>query len=106
MTEQSNSAAERSAHVHRGDAPSPADWPVVKMPDGTWKLKSVVALEARIETLEAALKDAAEKISEWGACASPYVQERCNLSGVIARFIAIADGKSDAALEGGKDGHK
>ena len=56
MTEQSNSAAERSAHVHRGDAPSPADWPVVKMPDGTWKLKSVLVLENRIETLEAALR--------------------------------------------------
>lgn len=56
MTEQSNSAAERSAHVHRGDAPSPADWPVVKMPDGTWKLKSVVALEARIAELETSLR--------------------------------------------------
>ena len=56
MTEQSNSAAERSAHVHRGDAPSPADWPVVKMPDGTWKLKSVVALENRIAELEATLR--------------------------------------------------
>ena len=58
MTDQSNSAAERSAHVHRGDALSPADWPVVKMPDGTWKLKSVLALENRIETLEAALNEA------------------------------------------------
>ena len=56
MTEQSNSAAERSAHVHRGDAPSPTDWPVVRMPDGTWKLKSVVALENRIAELEAALR--------------------------------------------------
>ena len=56
MTDQSNSAAERSAHVHRGDAPSPANWPVVKMTDGTWKLKSIVALEARIAKLEAALK--------------------------------------------------
>lgn len=55
MTDQSNSAAERSAHVHRGDAPSPADWPVVRMPDGTWKLKSVVALENRIAELEATL---------------------------------------------------
>lgn len=53
MTEQSNSAAERSAHVHRGDAPSPTDWPVVRMPDGTWKLKSVVALENRIAELKA-----------------------------------------------------
>lgn len=44
MSEQTNSAAERSAHVHRGDAPSPTDWPVVRMPDGTWKLKAAVAL--------------------------------------------------------------
>jgi hypothetical protein len=56
VTEQSNSAAERSAHVHRGDAPSPANWPVVQIFDGTWKLKSIVALENRIETLEAALR--------------------------------------------------
>jgi hypothetical protein len=56
VTEQSNSAAERSAHVTRGDAPLPTDWPVVRMPDGTWRLKSIVALEARIAELEAALK--------------------------------------------------
>ena len=56
MSDQSNSAAERSAHVTRGEKPAPAEWPVVRMPDGTWKLKSVVALEARIAELEAALR--------------------------------------------------
>jgi len=55
MSDQSNSAAERSAHVTRGEKPAPAEWPVVRMPDGTWKLKSVVALEA-------ALKDMAQYI--------------------------------------------
>ncbi len=55
MTNQSNSAAERSAHVKRGEKLAPAEWPVVRMPDGTWKLKSVVALEARIAELELAI---------------------------------------------------
>ena len=55
MTNQTNEAAERSAHVTRGEKSPPAEWPVVRMPDGTWKLKSVVALEARIAELEAAL---------------------------------------------------
>lgn len=58
MTNQTNEAAERSAHVTRGEKPAPAEWPVVRMPDGAWKLKSVVALEARIAELEAALKEA------------------------------------------------
>lgn len=90
MTDQSNSAAERSAHVHRGDAPLPADWPVVRMPDGTWKLKSVVALENRIETLEAALR-----VYECsGKCANCYGAVRnTKYCGQIAR----------AALKGGKD---
>jgi len=45
MTDQSNEAAERSAHVTRGDKPTPAEWPVVQLADGTWKLRIVVELE-------------------------------------------------------------
>jgi len=45
MTNQSNEAAERSAHVTRGDKPTPAEWPVIQLADGTWKLKIVVELE-------------------------------------------------------------
>jgi len=45
MTNQSNEAAERSAHVTRGDKPTPAEWPVVQLADGTWKLRIVVKLE-------------------------------------------------------------
>ena len=62
MTNQTNEAAERSAHVTRGEKPAPAEWPVVRMPDGTWKLKSVVALEARIAKLEAALQDMSKHV--------------------------------------------
>lgn len=62
MTNQTNEAAERSAHVTRGEKPAPAEWPVVRMLDGTWKLKSVVALEARIAELEAALQDMAKHV--------------------------------------------
>jgi len=45
MTNQSNEAAERSAHVTRGAKPTPAEWPVIQLADGTWKLKIVVELE-------------------------------------------------------------
>ena len=46
MTNQSNEAAERSAHVTRGNKPSPAEWPVVRLADGSWKLRAIVQLEA------------------------------------------------------------
>jgi hypothetical protein len=45
VTNQSNEAAERSAHVTRGDKPTPAEWPVVQLADGSWKLKAIVELE-------------------------------------------------------------
>ena len=45
MTNQSNEAAERSAHVTRGNKPTPAEWPVVQLADGSWKLKAIVELE-------------------------------------------------------------
>lgn len=45
MTNQSNEAAERSAHVTRGNKPAPAEWPIVQIADGSWKLKSIVKLE-------------------------------------------------------------
>ena len=46
MTNQSNEAAERSAHVTRGNKPTPAEWPIVQLADGSWKLKVIVELEA------------------------------------------------------------
>lgn len=82
MSDQSNSAAERSAHVTRGEKPAPAEWPVVRMPDGTWKLKSVAALQKRIAELEAALLSIARN-----TCC-----DRCQEAALVAR----------AALEGGK----
>jgi hypothetical protein len=45
MTNQSNEAAERSAHVTRGNKPTPAEWPIVQLADGSWKLKAIVELE-------------------------------------------------------------
>ena len=45
MTNQSNEAAERSAHVTRGDRPTLAEWPVVQLADGSWKLRIVIELE-------------------------------------------------------------
>ena len=61
MSEQTNAAAERSAHVTRGSSVVPAEWPVVQLPDGTWQLKSVAERDAEIEKLRAALRDIARQ---------------------------------------------
>ena len=61
------------------------------------------ALQARVADLEAGLKDAAASVGEWGAYASQYLQEKWNLTGEIARYVAIAEGKKGAVLEGKKD---
>lgn len=45
MTEQSNAAAERSAHVAR-TATRALDVPVVEVAPGVWKLRAVAELEA------------------------------------------------------------
>lgn len=89
MTNQSNSAAERSAHVTRGEKPAPAEWTVVRMPDGTWKLKSVVALEARIAELEGKML----QILEWHPTITTAPRRR------ISEIRQIAK----SALEGGKE---
>lgn len=61
MTNQSNAAAERSAHVTRGVREVPAEWPVVQLPDGTWQLKAVAERDVEIEKLRAALRDIARQ---------------------------------------------
>ena len=61
------------------------------------------ALQKRVAELEGALKDAATSVKEWGAYASQYLQDKWDLPGEVARYIAIAEGKNEAALEGKKD---
>jgi len=61
MSEQTNAAAERSAHVTRGGGVVPAEWPVVQLPDGTWQLKAVAERDAEIEKLRAALRQIADQ---------------------------------------------
>lgn len=61
------------------------------------------ALQARVTELEEGLKDAAASVGEWGAYASQYLQEKWDLPGEVARYVAIAEGKKGAALEGKKD---
>ena len=63
MSQQSNAAAERSAHVTRGSGAVPAEWPVVLLPDGTWQLKAVAERDAEIARLRAVL----EKLARLGA---------------------------------------
>jgi hypothetical protein len=57
MTNQSDAAAERSAHVKR-DAAAPSNWPVVQREDGSWQLKVVAELQAERDDLAKRLKDA------------------------------------------------
>ena len=51
------------------------------------------ALQACVAELEGALKDAAASVGEWGAYASQYLQEKWDLPGEVARYVAIAEGK-------------
>lgn len=86
--EQSNQAAERSAHVTRGNNTAPSEWPVIQMPDGTWKLKAVVALEARIAGLERDFTRAEEemKIAD---------RNRIHFQKELEQFMAIARDQSE-----------
>ena len=63
----------------------------------------ITRLRARVAELEGALKDAAASVEEWGAYASQYLQDKWDLPGEVARYIAIAEGKNDAALKGKKE---
>lgn len=55
---QDTAAAERSAHVVRGEPPRAAllAGPVVEVAPGIWKLRCVVERDNRIEDLEGALE--------------------------------------------------
>ena len=68
---------------------------------GDWQAADrIEALQKRVAELEGALKDAAASVKEWGASASQYLQDKRDLSGEVARYIAIAEGKNAAAKEG------
>lgn len=57
---QSNSAAERSAHVVRGNPPKEErSWPVRQLPDGSWQLKAVIERDEEILALRVALQEIA-----------------------------------------------
>jgi hypothetical protein len=64
MSDQSNEAAERSAHVTRGDKPTPAEWPVIQLADGTWKLKIVVELEEERDLWKQRYEDLAYSVED------------------------------------------
>jgi hypothetical protein len=64
MTNQSNEAAERSAHVTRGDKPTPAEWPVIQLADGTWKLRIVVELEEERDLWKQRYEDLAYRVED------------------------------------------
>lgn len=56
MTGQSNDAAERSAHVQRGQVETLVKAPMVQLPDGSWKLRVLVEAEQEIATLREQLR--------------------------------------------------
>ncbi|MNC21756.1 hypothetical protein D3C75_697400 [compost metagenome] len=52
-------------------------------------------LKAENEALRKALLEASEEIETWGAYASPYFQEKYDLSGCVEKFHAAAMGKGE-----------
>jgi len=62
VSEQNNAAAERSAHVTRGSAPTIKEDIVVEVSKGVFQLKAVAEAEKEIARLRAAL----EKIAHSG----------------------------------------
>lgn len=48
---QRTDAAERSAHVTRGSAPSASDWPMVEISPGVYRLRVVVEMEAALRAM-------------------------------------------------------
>jgi len=62
LTDQSNSAAERSAHVARGSAPKIKENILVEVSKGIFQLKAVAEAEKEVARLRAAL----EKIAHSG----------------------------------------
>jgi hypothetical protein len=69
----------------------------------TTQAAEITRFRARVAELEGALKDAAASVKEWGAYASQYLQDKWDLPGEVARYIAVAEGKNDAAREGKKE---
>jgi hypothetical protein len=70
MAEQSNAAAERSAHVNRGYADSIKENFLVEVSKGIFKLKAVVNAEAEVARLRAALDTIAHS-ADYGTILSP-----------------------------------
>ncbi len=73
------------------------DWPPVECTylGPVLPYNEATALQARVAELEAGLKDAAASVGEWGAYASQYLQEKWDLPGEVARYVAIAEGKKE-----------
>ena len=64
MTEQSNSAAERSAHVTRAPPPTVKGSSIVELSSGVCQLRVVVELEREMNRLRAALQCAADLLRD------------------------------------------
>lgn len=92
MTEQSNAAAERSAHVARGAFKRSGENFLVEVKPGIWQLKAVAEAEMEIEHLRAVLREARKALNYWGPVTGHGFSEK-------ARIVALLD----AAL--GEDGH-
>ena len=82
MTEQTNAAAERSAHVVRGVTPPHAGWPVVEVSPGTFRLQAIVAAEAACEAAPATARQA-------NAFADRFAAERNAAWAEVARLRAL-----------------
>jgi hypothetical protein len=89
MTNQSNEAAERSAHVTRGSAPTTSDSVMLEVSPGVFKLRVLVEAEHEIEMLKADV--ASLRLTLGGRTFSNNIPEPigCPIPGACAQVAEI-----------------
>ncbi|WKV16927.1 hypothetical protein [Microcystis phage MJing1] len=75
MTEQSNAAAERSAHVTRGAAQAPGADILVEVAPGVFKLRAIVEVEQQRDRLRQGVERALAEIDDAGPKALKYAAQ-------------------------------
>lgn len=84
MSNQSDAAAERSAHVERGPKRSiPGESFLVEVKPGVFQIKAVAEAQAEVERLKAALREARKALRYWGPVTGHGFSEKARISAVI-----------------------
>lgn len=83
MTDQSNAAAERSAHVERGERRIPGESFLVEVKPGVFQIKAVAEAQAEVERLKEALREARKALRYWGPVTGHGFSEKARISAII-----------------------